>query len=211
MNIGKYLKQIYHSFADIPTIPLELKNIQEPMVLHISDTPVSSHPFIYKVIEELKPNYLIHTGDLVDNVKMEFNPHLLYYYEERAAAFIHQLEQLPLEKIFLVAGNHDNIEIIKNYSQRIILLQEGKNITLENRVFNVAHHPWKLSSHAEYYLYGHNFENIPQIDNQVFLNGLNKMHVILLHSNEIVSLAYPYGINHDRRMYANKLFRKGGF
>lgn len=210
MNVSKYFKKIYNSFADIPNIPHELKNTKEPMALHVSDTPVSSHAFIYKLIEELKPNYLIHTGDIVDNVKMEFNPHLIDYYEERAAAFIKQIENLPLEKIFIVPGNHDDIDIIKKYNHRIILLKEGMNIILENIVLNVAHHPWKLGNHAQYYLYGHNFENIPQIENQVFLNGLNKIHVILLHSNKTISIAYPCGINQDRRMYVNKSFYKGG-
>lgn len=210
MNILKYLKEVYNSFSNIPNIPNELKGCMEPMVLHISDTPASCYDFIYRVIEELRPKYLIHTGDLVDNLKMEFNPQLKDYYELRVTSFIKHLEDLPLEKIFIIPGNHDNVQLLEKYSKRITILEEGMNLTIENIKINVAHHPWKLKGDAQYYLYGHNFENIPEIQGQVFLNGLNKMHVILLKSNRVIPIDYPYGINQDRKMYTNTRIVRGG-
>jgi predicted MPP superfamily phosphohydrolase len=208
MNILDQFKKIYNSFTNIPNIPQDLKDIKEPKVLHISDTPVSYHSFIYKVIEELMPDYLIHTGDLVDNLKMEFNHQLKDAYEVRAASFIKQLESLPLKKIFIIPGNHDDLQILKDYCKRIIILEEGMNLTLENIIINVAHHPRNLGNNAHYYLYGHNFQSIPKIQDQVFLNGLNKMHVILLSTNKVIPIDYPYGINQDRKMYSNTT--KGG-
>lgn len=210
MNIFGKLKRIYNSLTNIPNVPNDLKAINEPMVLHISDTPVSYHPFIYRVIEKLEPTYLIHTGDIVDNLKMEFNHQLKDSYEIRAASFINHLESLPLKKVFLVPGNHDNLQILKKFCKRITILEEGMSITLENIIINVAHHPRNLGDNAQYYLYGHNFENIPKIQDQIFLNGLNKMHVILLSTNKVISIDYPYGINQDRKMYSNTSLYQGG-
>ena len=202
MNVLDHLRKIYNSFFNIPNIPWDLKDINEPIALHISDTPVSYHSFIYRVLEELKPDYLIHTGDLVDNIKMEFNPQLKDAYDTRVFSFIKHLEALPLEDIFLVIGNHDDLEIIKNYSKKIKIIEEGSTITLGNTKVNLAHHPWNLRGEGKYNLFGHNFKEIPQFNGQILLNGLNKMHVILLNSDRVVSIDYPYGINQDRKMHS---------
>lgn len=201
MNILYKFKKVYKSFFSIPNIPLDLKDINEPIALHISDTPVSYHSFIYRVIEELQPNYLIHTGDLVDNIKMEFNPQLKDAYDLRVAPFIKHLEGFSLEEVFIVVGNHDDLDIIKKYGQKIKIIEEGTSLTLEKIKLNLAHHPWNLKGEGKYNLYGHNLKDIPQLNGQIFLNGLNKMHVILLNSDRVVSIDYPYGINQDRKMY----------
>ena len=50
-----------------------LNDIKGPVLLHISDTPSEIYPYIFKIIDILKPQYIFHTGDLADNVKLEIN------------------------------------------------------------------------------------------------------------------------------------------
>lgn len=210
MKLITTTKKIINSFFNIPNIPEELKGIQEPFVLHISDTPASYHPFIYRLIQELKPDFFIHTGDLVDNIKLEYNPQLYDYYKRDATAFIQNLERLLKGKVFFVPGNHDILSIIKQSCKDSMIIKEGNNLILENIIINVAHHPWNLdlNTDAYYFLYGHNTEIIPSTNQQIYLNGLNKIHVILLHSHQVIPIQYPYGINQDRRMYARATLYK---
>ena len=52
-------------------LPEELKQTDEIILLHISDTPESIYPYLFKLIDNLAPDLIIHTGDLVDNFKLE--------------------------------------------------------------------------------------------------------------------------------------------
>ena len=71
----KFIKYIYSGLLSIfnyPYIPKELlENLKGPILLHISDTPVDIYKYIFRIVEKLKPQIIVHTGDLVDNIKLE--------------------------------------------------------------------------------------------------------------------------------------------
>jgi hypothetical protein len=39
------------------------------MILHISDTPSTMFPYLRRAIRRLRPAWVVHTGDLVDDIK----------------------------------------------------------------------------------------------------------------------------------------------
>ncbi len=198
--------KIFKRMFNIPNYPETLKNNKEPILLHISDIPVSYYPFVYRVIQELEPRYLIHTGDLADNIKLENNPQLIDFYITRITPFIHTIEAYPIKEIFLIPGNHDHLPAIQRACGRTQILEEGETILIEDVLINIAHYPWHLSGKANYYLYGHNFDEIPDSQDAIYLNGLNRINIILLHSKKVLHMDYPYGINQDRKMTSNKYF-----
>ncbi|HHI00115.1 MAG TPA: metallophosphoesterase, partial [Thermococcus litoralis] len=57
------------SFLRKRSLPKELLESGEAKIMHISDTPDNIYPFILNLIEKSRPDYIIHTGDLVDNIK----------------------------------------------------------------------------------------------------------------------------------------------
>ena len=44
------------------------------MILHISDTPSTMFPYLRRAIRRLRPAWVVHTGDLVDDIKLENRP-----------------------------------------------------------------------------------------------------------------------------------------
>lgn len=202
MNIVQSTSKTLKNLMNIPNIPDSINGSKEPKLLHISDTPSTHYPFFLRVIERLQPDYLIHTGDLVDDLKLESSPQLLPSYEKRLKRFLESLQRFGVKNIYVVPGNHDNIEILQKFSPTIHLLEEGEDILVEGIPFNLAHHPWNLRGNAYYSLYGHNFYKIPNKKDQFFLNGINNMYVILLHSKKVIPLEYPFGINTDRKMFS---------
>jgi hypothetical protein len=62
----KSIKDIYKgllSLINYPHISIDfLKDLKGPLLLHISDTPSGIYNDIFKIIDIIKPQYIVHTG-----------------------------------------------------------------------------------------------------------------------------------------------------
>ena len=59
------LKRVVCDISGKIYIPEELQEHNERILIHISDTPVCLYPQLKRLIETIKPEYIIHTGDIV--------------------------------------------------------------------------------------------------------------------------------------------------
>lgn len=177
--------------------------MKRPILMHISDTPEEIYPYLYRVIEKLKPEYLVHTGDLVDNIKLEILPELEADYQKSLETFIKNIEAYSIQKIYYITGNHDKKEKIKSLTQKGEVFREGM-VEIEGRKFYLNHYFSEEKPKADYYLYGHSFEpQSKQADGQIRLNGLEAISIISLKNQEIRTLPYPLGTNGFRKMDRN--------
>lgn len=198
------LRKIFDQMLGRIFIPPTLLESTEKKVLHLSDTPTTLYPAIQQLISSLKPDVVIHTGDLADDIKLENNPHLLAYYSRSIVPLLAALENSQAEQLFIVPGNHDHVDVITQHIQKIELLPEGSQLQIGCSTFGLAHRLKKLPQQAEFHLYGHNFRQpLHEQQDAHYLNGLNHIHVILLPSNRIFKISYPWSTNHDRRMTQN--------
>lgn len=182
-------------------VPPELCSTTERKVLHLSDTPTSLYAAIGCLINTLKPDVIIHTGDLADDIKLEHNDHNIRLYYRAVEPFIKMLEECSADKIYITPGNHDNVGVISKHIIRTEVLAEGQVVKISNFSFGLAHRLKRLPQSADYKLYGHNFKKpLPDVKNEVYLNGLTNINVILLPSSEIIKIPYTWGTNRDRKM-----------
>ena len=203
MKFPRKVKQSINLFLNRVYIPEEALQIQRPIVMHISDTPEEIYPYLYEVIQRLRPEYLIHTGDLVDNIKLEIVPSFEPNYHKSLEGFIKNIESMDIQKIYYISGNHDQTEKIKELTKKGMVLEEG-TIQLEGLNFYLNHYFVAERPAADYYLYGHSFEpESHQEGGEIRLNGLEAMSVISLKSQEMISLPYPLGTNGFRKMEQN--------
>ncbi|WDC85513.1 metallophosphoesterase [Caloramator sp. mosi_1] len=56
---------------------------------------------------------MVHTGDIVDNIKLELYPNKLNEYSRYACNFVNELTKYTNKSLFIIPGNHDNIETLK--------------------------------------------------------------------------------------------------
>lgn len=197
LNID-FKKSIY-SFLGIPYIPEEIYEDKGALLLHISDTPEESYPYIMKVIEKINPQYVVHTGDMVDNIKLENNFSYLSSYENKLEKFINSIEKYNI-KPYYVIGNHDNIHSIERLSKKGTVLEEGI-VEIENNLFSLSHSHEGCKNEADYCLFGHNFKEFYfQDQEKLALNGLNSMNVIGLSTGRVYKINYPMSMNYYRRM-----------
>ena len=106
--------QIYKVIGRI-RVPKCLKERTEEVVLHISDTPYSIFPALSNLVLTLKPEYIIHTGDLVDNIKLELYPKSLNRYKMYIKNLMKIMQKPFVKGIYISLGNHDDAETIKEY------------------------------------------------------------------------------------------------
>lgn len=200
----KFKRLLYYIFGRV-YITQDIRRCNEDILLHISDTPSSFYPGLKLLIKDLKPKYIIHTGDLVDNIKLELHPSKRDMYKKKVKVLINILENSFADEIYLVLGNHDDFSIVKNFSKRSIIVEKASIINIDNTTYNISHFSDEIIKvPAKYNLYGHDL-NIPsKIENdKTYLNGIDGINIIALRSKKIFVLPYPFGTNDDRMCKSN--------
>ncbi|MBO8174746.1 MAG: metallophosphoesterase [Thermococcus sp.] len=182
------------SFLQRNRLPKALLDTKERKIMHISDTPDNIYPFILNLIEKVKPNYIIHTGDLVDNIKLERKPELKNRYEHSVKDLIHILENSGAE-VYIIPGNEDDVSIIRKYTKSAKILSPGSVIEIESVKLALGHKYIEVADikGVDFKLYGHNFKVIP-----LGVNGVIRVNFILLPSKKIIGVKYPDGTNFER-------------
>ncbi|MCC5911701.1 MAG: metallophosphoesterase [Clostridiaceae bacterium] len=200
MKIYEKMKQYIQLLIEKPYISQEIQDSKGPLLLHISDTPEEIHSYIIRCIHALRPTYIIHTGDIVDNIKLEIAPHELGDYKKELYKFIKKLEGVTDATIYYAIGNHDLYEEVRRVAEKGIPLKEG-SIMIEGLNFYISHYHVESSQRVGYHLFGHSFEpHHYQLEDEIGLNGLNSMNIIDLSTEKIYHLPYPIATNTFRKM-----------
>ncbi|MCY6372081.1 metallophosphoesterase family protein [Clostridium ganghwense] len=194
------IKSFFYRLIGYVYIPEQLKNNKQNILLHISDTPETFFPALKKLIKDLKPNYIVHTGDLVDNIKLELYPASLRRYEKKVKILLDILEESKANDIYLCIGNHDNKNAVERLAKRSKIIEDSKRISINNLGFTVSHFPEKvLKEPSKYNLLGHNLSVKNRKEyNQIYLNGIMSINIIDLNTERIFNLSYPFGTDEDR-------------
>lgn len=180
---------------------------KSPLLLHISDTPSQFYPELKRIIKVLKPKYIIHTGDLADNIKCELRPSLLVKYRHEVKKLLKILKESDAEKIYLALGNHDDFDFIKAHKGRLDICKDVCELSFDNiNKLLFSHYPDGMKKNeSDIYLFGHDIEPESSVsDSYISLNGINSINIINLDTLEIHFIAYPMGTD-DARLNKNKI------
>lgn len=180
-------------------IPVGLQNRQEPILVHLSDTPEEIYGALETFLKRLAPEYIVHTGDLVDNIKLEKQPFLLDLYEKKVRKILDICDRLAKVKTIIALGNHDYETIVKAYSSCEIIAGVGEKEIYQWQMV-IGHKGLDVREVAgDYHLFGHDML-VPtaHYHDKWYLNGLEHIHVIGLESGKIYFIEYPKGTNSSR-------------
>lgn len=182
----------------------EIRETDQIKILHISDTPDNIYKFIFSVIDRLKPDYIIHTGDLADNIKLGSGAPLNLY-KKSVNDFMREFVRRDWVERYIVPGNHDDIETINRLAKnKIFVYEEGDTIHIEGVKIGLAHYKENLPSNVEINLYGHDKTAIDNND-ILYLNGLLDINIIVLPGKEVHKLSYPLKTDSGRQYKRLKL------
>lgn len=174
--------------------------------MHISDTPKHFYPALNKLIQVLQPEYIIHTGDLVDNLKLQLFPNATIRYERDLFQLVNILHSAHAKKVYIALGNHDNLEIVTRLAGSMHVIETFEVIEIQGIPIGISHYPkWIETSTAPLNFFGHNL-NIAthQTETQAFYNGISQIALIELATRTPHFLDYPWGID-DARLGKGKL------
>ena len=125
-------------------------------VLHISDTHSANYRYYQRLFEELRPDVIIHTGDLADELKAGRIEEMRPYWKEAAAEIVKIMERTPA-RVIIVPGNNDIEETLSGLAQRAEVLPRNTVVALGGKKFQLCHELNRLdeSIEADVCLYGH--------------------------------------------------------
>lgn len=204
-NMVKIIEAWYHFWGRV-WVPPALRHLPEPVILHLSDTPTSFFNALPALIRQVNPTWIIHTGDLVDDIKLGLNPRHMNHYAAKVQKLIRILELSEAEVVFLCLGNHDDLKALGEFSHRIRILSAGQQLTLGTLTLGVSHYAEEaLAAGGEICLFGHSLaRNTDLSGNPRLLNGLEAIHLIRPLSGQVHCLRYPSGTD-DQRLGRGKV------
>lgn len=202
INFTKFIDKILGR----PNMDDSLTSEDSNLLLHISDTPSQFYPELKRIIKLIDPRYIIHTGDLADNIKTEFSPSLLTKYKYEAKKILNILNSSNTEDIYITIGNHDNYDFIDKNKGKLNVYTEMGEININNTKFVFSHYcDYLKQEKADIYLFGHDIEPKSLItESGIYLNGVISINVINLDTLEIMSIKYPIGTD-SARMSRNRI------
>jgi predicted phosphodiesterase len=206
VKIYEIMAKIKCFILNRPYIPQRLfTEFKGPLLLHISDTPSDIYPYIKKLIEKINPRYIVHTGDMVDDIKLGVYHGHIHNYTKHCKELVYMLEGSSKADIYYVMGNHDNKDVVKGFTQRGHVLENGI-IDIEDKKIYLNHYYKERVMDIDYYLFGHSFEPYHFKKEGVnVLNGILKINVIDLNTDKVMQLDYPMDTNRQRKMERGKI------
>ncbi len=125
-------------------------------VLHISDTHSANYRYYQRLFEELRPDVIIHTGDLADELKAGRIEAMRPYWKEAAQEIIRIIESTPA-RVLIVPGNNDIEDVLSGLVERAEVMPRNTVLSLGGKKFLLCHELNRLdeSIEADVCLYGH--------------------------------------------------------
>ena len=172
------------------------------MVMHISDTPSTMFPFLRRTLHRIKPAWIIHTGDIVDDVKLEKRSGLLDLYKKKMRDLLSILNEEDYGTI-ITPGNHDNVPSLlsERAGTSVQVWTSPGRLSLGNFSFKAGHTFEDVAYEpAQYNLYGHSFDHksCATEDGRYFLNAMEYIYLIHIYTGAVMAIAYPPGTGSAR-------------
>lgn len=181
-------------------IPKNILN-DDLKILHISDTPSFIFSEIINLIKTLNPDYIIHTGDVSDDVKLELFPWKKDVYHSNIKKFSEKIKKTTNAKLIMCVGNHDDKELLEKHFGSENIYIGANSINIANKNISFSHYIEEIEIlNSDFYLFGHNTHRLSSVTNgKFYLNGVQGINVINLKTLEITSLKYPIGTDDSRQ------------
>lgn len=180
-------------------IPVHLEEARGRCLVHVSDTPSSFYGDLRKLLDYLQPLCLVHTGDLVDDVKTAIRPGYEKIFRRRLKFLSEAISHVSPGNTAIVIGNHDIEPDVRKAFKGAMIFDGGARMSLCGLDVALAHSLEELPSPpAAFNLFGHDLDTPPGSEGCHYLNGVNGINVILLESGSVEVVPYPAYVDEAR-------------
>ncbi len=161
------------------------------LIFHISDTSTELYPMLKELLDLVKPDTVIHTGDLADEYKVgRLDEHL----EPYKAALVELAEILKAADcpVYVTPGNNDILSEIERLGFEV--LPNGSSLDVFGVKLRLDHTPIVSAYNVDFAVYGHGATEDLRIDRSnidngvVYLNGDFNWTVIDSSTKEFIEI-----------------------
>lgn len=149
-----FLPEATKEYGENIVIPEVVRDIKGKRILHIGDTEARCYPFLKKLIGKLKPDIIIHTGDLADEVKVGRIPGTKNEYISKIKVLLEILRQSSAD-IIIVPGNNDLENDIKMLLPTAMVVPVNSVVDIDGVECRVGHQVHKMTFDKKWHFYGH--------------------------------------------------------
>ena len=173
----------------------EIESVNGKKLLHISDTRSDRYPFYKKLIESVKPDVILHTGDLADEVKVG-RKKVREEYLHKIPFMLSILKNSGAE-VIIVPGNNDIPDEIIRLAPFAKVLKTNSVIILDGNECRVGHQTTHMTYDKPWCFLGHGTTNYNWSDENnvpgehVRLNASTASYVCSLSENIIIKIDDP--------------------
>ena len=142
------------AYEDEITLPDGVASIEGMKILHIGDTHSERYPYYKKLIELVKPDVILHTGDMADEVKVGRIPGTQYEYLSKIKVLTQMLKDSGA-RLIVVPGNNDLPEEIAQLLPTAEIYPENTILTLDGVECRIGHKVHEMTFDKVWSFYGH--------------------------------------------------------
>jgi len=137
-------------------LPEGIESIKGTKILHIGDTESFDFPHFFKIIDMVKPDVIIHTGDMVDEVKAGRIPEVRQEYLAKVKSLLSHMSASGA-RLIIVPGNNDLPDEIAKLCPEAEIYPENTILTFDGVECRVAHMIKRMTYDKKWNFYGHGF------------------------------------------------------
>ena len=187
------------SFTDLYPIemPSKLRTEKSTKLLHIGDTHSETYLYYRQLIQMVKPDIIVHTGDTADEVKVGRIRGTEEEYLTKAQVILDILKAANC-KVYWIPGNNDLPEEIAKIAPFIEVVWPDTVLRIEETDICMTHSKEQITKKADIYLYGHGkraesaeAEKIVDGSDALYLNAVWNNRVCVLPKKEIYEFERP--------------------
>lgn len=184
------------------SLPQDVLERPGEFLLHLSDTPSSFFPDVARMIKQINPSWIVHTGDLVDQIKLGICPGRIGEYRHKLAGLSHILDGGAKEGRFeavIALGNHDDPESVREFFPHCHIIDKVGSFTVGPWSFVASHYSRLIeAADNEVALWGHDLSRPDGLSTG--LNGLASVNLFSLGTGGVYRIPYPSRIDDERQL-----------
>lgn len=149
-------------------IPDGVNELSRPIILHFSDSCSWIYPYFRALIAKVKPDIIIHTGDMADEVKVGRIPGTRYEYLFKIKFMLDILENSGA-RVIITPGNNDLPDEIRKMCSTAEVYPNNTVLTINGSECRIGHAVTEMIFDKDWSFYGHGYTGeswIPQDNEQ---------------------------------------------
>ena len=155
MKIEEKRRRVSEAMKQGVSVPKEITESKACKLLHIGDTHSEAYPFYEELIQKVRPDIIIHTGDFVDEVKVGRMINTEEEYSTGLRKIAEILRNSGAAAIYAVPGNNDIPELIKEYLPFAQYVEPNSQITICDITCTLGHECYNTTKESQWSFYGH--------------------------------------------------------